>query len=300
MIKVKSALSNRLLSYIIQLGCLSESRSSCVLLVIASGLLLLSCGQDGLIRPYGEVNSPFPNRRDFLAVDYPTSNGSAWTYVAMDTGQEFTLRIEGTRDIAGFTHRQLTIREMSSEQPRNFNLEPMDHLSANALYFRFHSADFFGVAFPISATYFKKTPQAYVEAAFDAYLPGLQNPVLHEKHFPYRLIWDFPLKLGKEWVVFEKATIPEIRVLRRVVSIHESVAVLAGAYNAYVIEEEIEGIDRIEDDTGRSASIAPARYWIAPNVGVVKYEYTEFFGLEQPVLRSFELRDVHLPMVNTR
>ena len=303
MIKGKSALSGRALGYVTKSGRSLVCQGLFVLLALGVALFSLSCGQDGLMRPDGEVNIPPLSPRDFLAVDFPTNNGSSWTYVAMDTGHEFTSRVEGTRDIGGFTHRQMTIRELRFQQPPNFNLMPVDHLSANALYFRFNSDDYFGVAFPISATYFEKTPQAYLEAAFDALIPGLENSVLHEKHFPYRLIWDFPLKLGKEWIVFEKTTDPEIRVLRRVVSINESVSVPAGAYNAYLIEEEIEGVEgtgRVESDTEEPEFIPTARYWVVRNVGVVKYEYTEFFGVEQPVLRSFQLRDVYLPTANTR
>ena len=263
----------------------------------------LGCGEDGLIQSHSEVNIPPPSSADFPAVDFPTNNGSAWTYVNVDTDQEFTLRIEGIRDIEGFTHRQMTISEMRPQQPDSFNREAVDHLSANALYFRFNSDDFFGFAFPIFATYFLKTPQVYVESAFDAYLPGLDNPIFHETHFPHRLIWDFPLKLGKEWIVFEKSTIPATRVIRRVVGVDESVAIPTGSYNGYVVEEEIVGLEGVEQsgsDSEQSSFIPPARYWVVPNVGVVKYEYTEFFGLEQPVLRTFELQNADLPAPNTR
>jgi len=287
-----------------RLGNLTMARCTTVALILASVLLLpLGCGQDGLIQPHNDTNILPPSSSDFRAMDFPTNNGSAWTYINADTEQEFTLRIEGTRDIKGFTHRQMTISEMRPPQFQSVNREAVEHLSANALYFRFNSDDFFGYAFPIFATYFLKTPQTYVESAFDAYLPGLANPVFHEQHFPHRLIWDFPLKLGKEWIVFEKTTIPATRVIRRVVGVNEALTVSAGSYTAYVIEEEIVGAEGIElsgTDSNQLFSIPPARYWVVPTVGVVKYEYTEFFGLEAPALREFELKSADLPAANTR
>ena len=264
---------------------------------------LLNCGEDGFIQPHGEVSIPPPDSAEFQAVDFPTNNGSAWTYVALDTGQEFTLRIEDTRDIGGFTHREMTISEMRPQQPERFNREAIDHLSANNLYFRFFSDDFYSDEFykeavPIYATYFLKTPNAYIETAYDAYIGG-ENPIFHEKHAPHRIIWDFPLKLGKEWVVFEKMTLPAVRVIRRVILVKEPVTVPTGSYDAYVVEEEIVG-RQPDSDAGQSFALPPAKYWVVPNVGIIKYEYTLFFELEQPIRRSFELIDADLAAANTR
>ena len=267
-------------------------------------LSVLNCGEDGLIQPHGDVNTLLPDSTGLQAVDFPTNNGSAWTYVALDTDREFTLRIESARDIGGFTYRQMTISEMRPQQPGRLNREAVDHLSANNLYFRFFSDDFYSdefytVAFPIFATYFLKTPYAYIEAAYDAYIIGAENPIFHERHAPHRTIWDFPLKLGKEWVVFEKMTHPTVRAIRRVVGVNEPVTVPTGSYDAYVVEEEILA-RQPDSDAGQSSTISPAKYWVVPNVGIVKYEYTLFFGIEQPIRRSFELIDADLAAPNTR
>ncbi|MDE0040812.1 MAG: hypothetical protein OXT74_02145 [Candidatus Poribacteria bacterium] len=266
-------------------------------------LVLLNCGENGLIQPHSEVDIPPPDSSEFRAMDFPTNNGSAWTYVALDTEREYTLRIEDTRDIGGFTHRQMTISEMRPRQPDRFDREPVDNLSANNLYFRFFSDDFYSdgfykVAVPIFATYFLKTPNAYIETAYDAYIGG-ENPIFHEKHAPHRIIWDFPLKLGKEWIVFEKMTLPAIRVIRRVTGVNEPITVPTGSYDTYVIEEEIVG-NQPHGDTEQSATILPAKYWVVPNVGIVKYEYTLFFELDQPIRRTFELVDADLAAPNTR
>ena len=264
---------------------------------------ILNCGENGLLQPHDEVRVPPPDSSGFRAVDFPTNNGSAWTYVAQDTEREFTLRIEDTRDIGGYTHRQMTVSEMRPRQPERFDREPVDNLSANNLFFRFFSDDFYSNEFykdavPIFATYFLKTPNAYIETAYDAYIGG-ENPIFHERHAPRRIIWDFPLKLGKEWVVFEKMTLPVVRVIRRVVDVNEPVTVPTGSYDAYVVEEEI--VRRQPDSSAEKSSvIPPAKYWVVPNVGVVKYEYTLFFELEQPIRRSFELIDADLAAPNTR
>ena len=264
-------------------------------------LVLSNCGENGLIQPHGEVDIPPPDSSEFRAMDFPTNNGSAWTYVALDTEREFTLRIEDTRDIGGFTHRQMTVSEMRPPQP--ISREAIDHLSANNLYFRFfsddfYSDDFYKVAVPIFATYFLKTPNAYIETAYDAYIGG-ENPIFHERHAAHRIIWDFPLKLGKEWTVFEKMTIPAVRVIRRVVGVNEPITVPTGSYDAYVVEEEIVG-KQLHGGTEQSATIPPAKYWVVPNAGIVKYEYTLFFELNQPIRRIFELVDADLAAPNTR
>ena len=266
-------------------------------------LFLSNCGENGLIQPHGEVGIPPPDSSELRAMDFPTNNGSAWTYVALDTEREFTLRIEDTRDIGGFTHRQMTVSEMRPRQPERFNREPVDNLSANNLYFRFFSDDFYSNEFykdavPIFATYFLKTPNAYIETAYDAYIGG-ENPIFHERHAPHRIIWDFPVKLGKEWVVFEKMTLPAVRVIRRVVGVNEPITVPTGSYDAYVVEEEIVRT-QLHGDMEQSTAIPPAKYWVVPNVGIVKYEYTLFFELEQPIRLSYELVDADLAAPNTR
>ncbi|MDE0300465.1 MAG: hypothetical protein OXN17_17650 [Candidatus Poribacteria bacterium] len=278
-------------------------RSIMLVALLAPLLALLNCGEDGLIQPHGEVNIAPPESSEFRAVDFPTNHGSAWTYVALDSERQFTLRIEDTRDIGGFTHRQMTISEMRPRQPDRFDREPVDNLSANNLYFRFFSDDFYSSEFykdavPIFSTYFLKTPNAYIETAYDAYIGG-QNPIFHERHASQRVIWDFPLKLGKEWVVFEKTTLPAVRVVRRVAKVNERVTVRTGSYDAYVVEEEIVGKQH-HGDAESPFTIPPAKYWVVPNVGIVKYEYTLFFELEQPIRLSYELVDTDLAAPNTR
>ena len=280
-------------------------RHALVAFILAFVLLsILGCGEDGLINPHGEVDIPPPSSEGFLAINLPTNNASAWTYVSVETGQEFTLRIEETRDIGGLTNRQMTVSEIRPTPPDSPNRAAVDHLSANGLYFRDPlGPNFINFALPIFATYFLKTPQAYIESAFDAYISFLDNPVFHQDHFPPRRIWDFPLKLGKEWIVFEKTTLPAIRVTRRVIGVNVPVTVPAGSYDAYVVEEKIVGVEGIEpsgNDPNQLPLIPPAQYWVVPNVGVVKYRYIQFVSVQQLTLRTFELKAAFLPDANSR
>ncbi len=310
-----------------------------IIVFIFSFLLLsiLGCGEEGLIDPHGEVELSPPSSEGFQASDFPTNNGSAWTYLNVGFGlynprqdeviqelleETFTIRIEGTRDISGFTHRQATVSEIRAvvstdrgQEERIFRAA-VDHLSANALYFRSDS-DFLDADLPLFATYFSRTPQAYTESAFDAYVFFLDNPVLHQKHFPPRLLWDFPLQIGKEWTVFETKTSPALRVVRRVTDAYISVTVPAGSFNnAYLVEEEIVGLPqlpalKLSDDFQilEVANYEPAKYWVVPDVGVVKYQYpyilteTELANgavVNIIVSGDFELGQFELPDDNSR
>ncbi len=260
-------------------------------------LMVLSCGDEGLIDPHGETKIPSPNvAGTFQAIDFPTDTGSAWTYVNVDTEQEFTVRVGGTRDISGTTHRQMTISELTPAAPDEFNLEAIDHLAANAYYFRLDNEFFEGFPFPILATYFTKTPQALTESAFDVFLP-VENPLYHQKHFPPRKLWDFPLEVGKQWIVFEKDIGIPVYASRYVAEKDVEITVPAGSFDTYLIYEEVE-YSESEDSTIRLIS-PPAVYWVAPSIGVVKYRFSRYRATDTFQTQTFELTRVHLPGPHT-
>ena len=269
-----------------------------VILLVCLFLFLVSCGDEGLIDPHGETTLPSPETTGFQAIDLPTAPGSAWTYINIDTNQEFTLRVEGTRDVSGTTHRQLTVSGITTEEPDQVRVEAVDHLVANAYYLRVDTEFFDGFPFPISATYFAKTHQALIESAFDMYLPNFENPgflrISHRKHFPPRRLWDFPLEVGKQWTVFEKTAGIPVTVTRYVVSDNERVTVPAGSYTTYVVHEEVVYGDSPEPSVFLISP--PAIYWIAPSVGVVQYRYSLYRAIDEPSSRTFALKSVHLPV----
>ena len=254
---------------------------------------LVGCSQEGLIDPHGETKLTPPSTAGALhAIDFPTDTGSAWTYVNIGTEKEFTVRVRGTRDISGTTHRQLTISTISPVEPEEANLVAVDHLAANAFFFRIDTDFYNGFPFPILATYFNKTPQALTESAFDVFLP-VQNPVYHQKHFPARRLWDFPLEVGKEWVVFDKTAGNPVSATRFVVEKDVSVTVPAGTYSTYVVYEEVIYGDA-EEPTIRIVS-PPAVYWVAPSVGVVQYRFSRYRATETFQTETYQLKRVHLP-----
>ena len=269
-------------------------------LLIAILLFFVSCGDEGLIDPHGETTLPAPETTGLRAIDFPTATGSSWTYVNVDTNQEFTLRVEGTRDISGTTHRQLTISELTTDDPDQFRLEAIDHLAANAYYLRVETEFYEEFPFPIFATYFSKTSQTLIESAFDTYLPDSSNlgflRIHHQKHFPPRRLWDFPLEIGKEWIVFDKTAGIPVTVTRYVVSDNEQVTVPAGSYNTYVVHEEVVYGDSPEPSVFLISP--PAIYWIAPSVGVVQYRYSLYRATDELSSRTFALKSVHLPAPN--
>lgn len=259
-------------------------------------LLFMSC-DEGLIDPHGETRIPTPDTTGTLtAIDFPTDTGSAWTYINVDTEQEFTVRVQGTRDIGGTTHRQMTISELTPVEPDEFNLDTVDHLAANAYYLRFDTDFYEGFPFPILATYFNKTPQGLTESAFDIFLP-IERPVFHQKHFPPRLLWDFPLEVNKEWVVFDKNIGDPVSATRYVAEKDVQISVPAGRYSTYVVYEEVTYGDS-DDPTVRLIS-PPAVYWVAPSIGVVRYRFSRYRATDTFQTQTFELKSVHLPGPHT-
>lgn len=269
--------------------------ATCVIIFFL--LFLVSCGDEGLVDPHGETTLPAPDTTKGLhAIDFPTDTGSAWTYVNINTNQEFTLRIAGTRDISGTTHRQMTVSELSPIDPDQFSYEAIDHLSANAYYFRLGTDFFEAFPFPVLATYFYKTSDTLTESAFDIFLP-IENPVFHAKHFPPRRLWDFPLEVGKRWTVFEKTAGTPVSVTRYVVEKNVPITVPAGTYTTYVVQEEVVYAD--SEDPSIFLISPPAIYWVAPSVGVVRYRYNRYRATDAFSAQTFELKSAHLPGPNT-
>jgi hypothetical protein len=266
-------------------------------IIILFLLCLVSCGDEGLVDPHGETTLPAPDTTGGLhAIDFPTAAGSAWTYLNVDTNQEFTLRVGGTRDISGTTHRQMVVSDISPVEPDQFNYEAIDHLSANAYYFRLNTEFYDVFPFPVLATYFYKTSQALIESAFDIYLP-IENPIYHAKHFPPRRLWDFPLEIGKQWVVFEKTIGIPVTVTRYVVEKNVQITVPAGSFTTYVVQEEVVYGD--SEDPSIFLISPPAIYWVAPSVGVVRYRYNRYRATDAFSAQTFALKNAHLPGPNT-
>jgi hypothetical protein len=76
--------------------------------------------------------------------------------------------------------------------------------------------------------------------------------------------------VGKEWTVSKSHLIPEITYTRKVVSDRGILTVPAGTFkNVYCVEEYASIPDLPIDEE------KPSKYWLAPDVGVIKYEYLD-------------------------
>ena len=174
-----------------------------------------------------------------------------------------------------------------------------DHLSANGCYFRQNGKLLIGAALPIYATYFFKSSTELTERAFDLYFGNAMPPIMHNVHPTFRKLWVFPLRKGIEWTVIEQTVSPTVKVKRRVLADQVDITVPAGHFtNGYLVEEIIEGkeaftpinqqatkMEQTETDlaTQPNTKMLPAaRYWIIPNIGIVKYEY--FPTADQPII----------------
>ena len=190
--------------------------------------------------------------------------------------------------------------------------ETFDHLATNGLVFRW-KGKYFPASIPIKSRYFFKSIRDYQEAALDVYLTLLgEVPILHQSYFISQKMWDFPLTVGKEWVVFEKVSVPTIKVIRRVVAEDVTVDVSAGSFQTFLVEEVVVGVEGVGQPDGTEENgeegknevktdpskpyIPPAHYWVAKNVGVVKYDYPKYIPVgSKPKIHTFELTDYNLP-----
>ena len=247
--------------------------------IVVLAIFVWGCGEDEIF----DYEPPPPVKPMGLsALEFPTKNGSQWTYIDKDTQERYTLSIDGVKDVNGFTNRRL------KNSSRNAST---DFLSSGGWYFRFNGEYIFW-PFPITTTYFVKTTDAYIENAFDVFIDFLSDEPLFEKHFPPRKLWEFPLQVGNQWTVFEKNTPPKVITIRRVSSDKVKVTVPTGTYtDAYLIEEFIH----IGENENIAFDKTDSKYWVAPDVGLVKYEYIDYSTNPEGVAKVYELMKIIIP-----
>lgn len=256
---------------------------------------LFGCSEEGVFEKTADLSDyPSPEEYEFSAVDFPSANGSSWTYIETELQVEYTEKIDGVRNINGTTCRRLKHQLLGGTT---------DFLSSNGFYLT-ADGEYAFRPYPVSATYFKKDLDSYTELAFEICLKGPDNlcvdeedsegkPVVHDtfkqEHFPPRKLWAFPMQVGNEWTVFKKPTNVAITVVRNVADI-VPVTVPKDSYpNAYLVEERLYfggTIDKIDKEPD-------ALYWVVPGVGVVKYQYY-IRVVDPPQIRTFELKEASL------
>jgi hypothetical protein len=127
------------------------------------------------------------------------------------------------------------------------------------------------IGFPIHNSFFTKDVDSYTEYAYELWLDVLDD-TFFQRNSPRRILWSFPLYVGKEWTVSKSRSEPEITYTRKVVSDNGVLTVLAGTFeDVYYVEEFVSIAGFTTDEE------ASSKYWIAPDVGVIKYEYVDPF-----------------------
>ena len=227
---------------------LKKSRKIDAMLILALagilGSIMTGCDQD-----YPTASSNPSSSREagaMTALDFPTGDGDVWTYTESGSGHTFTNRIHGTKNVGGFTVR---IMECDSNIPVT------------------HIGSIYG--YPVQASMFTKDLDSYAEHGFELQIVSA-NYTFFQRDLPERVFWSFPIYAGKEWIVSESHTAPRLTYTRRVVSDNNILSVPAGDFaDAYLVEETL-----LVGDMPGNAEIV-SRYWLAPGVGIIKYEFTD-------------------------
>ena len=215
-----------------------------LLLSLLCAIVVAGCGEGSPFDP--QDNEPVEMSGALLSRQFPTADGSKWEYISADGEHSYTLTINGTRNVGGAAVR---IQESDSEII----------VSQQGM--------FYGL--PIRNSYFTKDLDSYTERAFDLWLLFMDDTYF-QRSSPGRVLWSFPLYVDKEWTVSESA-VAGLKHTRKVVSDNGVMTVPAGAFTGvYCVEEYALFIGFAGDE-----ATPPGKYWLAPDVGVIKYEYTD-------------------------
>jgi len=225
-------------------GIKTQRRLSIFLALLA--VIISGCGES----PFEPQDSaPVEMPGALTAFDFPTADGSLWEYVSVDGEHTYTVRIDGTQNVGGVAVR---IQESDSEIP----------ITQQGL--------LFGV--PVRNSFFTKDIDSYTEHAFDLWVASIED-TFFQRNLPKRVLWSFPLYVGKEWTVSKSFNAPEIIYTREVVSDSNVVTVPAGTFsNVYYIEENSVFAGLLDEE-----QLPPSKYWIVSDIGVIKYEFWDPF-----------------------
>ncbi len=211
--------------------------------VLLCAVIIAGCGEGN---PFEDQDSvPIETPGSLSALHFPTADGSRWTYISAD-GHTYTAEVAGTRNIGG-----VTARVMESD-----SAAPVDQIAA-----------LYGI--PIRTSLFTKDLDSYTEHALELWLDIL-NDTFFQRNIPKRVVWSFPLYAGKEWIVSKSYTVPEFTYIRKVISDNGVITVPKGTFKNVCYVEEYFSVGDLPADTE-----APNKYWLAPDVGVIKYEYVD-------------------------
>jgi len=203
-------------------------------------LFIVGCSDDNPFEPQDSTPVDIPG--SLKAIDFPTADGNSWRYVSADN-HEYTARISGTKNVGGFTTR---IMVTDSETPFDYIGSIYQH--------------------PVRKINFTKDVDSYTEYAFELWLDFLDD-TFFQRYLPKRMVWSFPLYKDKEWIVSKFYTSPELTYTRKVISNSENLIVQAGNFSKVFYVEEYASSESSSDQ------LLIGKYWIAPNTGIIKYEF---------------------------
>jgi hypothetical protein len=231
--------------------------------IILLCVIIIGCGEESPFESQDSVPTETPGA--LSALHFPTADGCTWEYISADGSHAYTAKVAGTKNIGGFAAKVVENRlDVSSDIPLDV---PVDYLSS--LY-----------GFPVHASFFTKDLNSYTEHAFDLWLDVLSD-TFFQRNSPKRVLWSFPLYEGKEWIVSKSRFVPEITYTRKVVSSNGVLTVPAGTFeNVYCVEEYASIADLPTEEE------EPNKYWLAPDVGVIKYEYVDGISM---ITKTYEL-----------
>jgi len=223
-------------------------------------ILFTGCGEDYPFETQDLEPKIPPN--SLIASRFPTADRCYWNYVSLSEDHSYVMEIAGAKNILGYPAKIL----------KNDSIVPIDQLSS--LY-----------GYPIITSFFTKDMDSYTEHAYEL-KPWFIEGSYVQKNYPKRVLWSFPLYEGKEWQVWKSLIPPEVTFTRKVVSVGNVLSVPAGAFRDVYYVEEYSSIPTLPE-----IQEIPNRYWIAPDIGIIKYQYLD---LRSGETRTYELKEFEI------
>jgi len=216
-------------------------------------IIVAGCSDEYPFDP--QDSAPVVHAGSLSALNFPTADGSSWEYISIDGEHTYTTKVTGTRYISGFTTKGM---ESDSEIP------------VSDLAWLYQLYQLYG--FPVRTSFFTKDLDSYTEHAIEFWVDFLDE-TYYQKVLPKRVLWSFPLEVGKEWTVLKSYGVPEVTYTRKVVPADSIINIPAGTFrNVFYVEEYVSIANAPNDEQ------IPGKYWLAPDVGVIKYEYVDLIS----------------------
>lgn len=227
---------------------MKNNRTSRLLLVVS--LILSGCGEEGFRHPLlHHEPDEFPASESITAGQFPTVEGMIWTYYNRFSDTGFSLWTGGRQELGGYNCG--VFHSNSQNIPNQFG---------DAIY-----------NVPRMETYFHLSSDAYTEIGTGLKITG--GGIITNQFFPKRRLFDFPLTEDKQWTVCQYVDSGVPTEYRMTVEEYPvPVATPAGIFT---------GCAHLREDVYENGSLSWVQmdYWIAPDIGVVKFVFLQLTEL---------------------